>query len=83
MRDQYDEIEYDDLTDDLMIMAEHCGMDAVRKMLRELPGMSFYIPRISRLDKFISRFILQNRDKTRKEIAKKLKVTEQFLKKYL
>lgn len=83
MKDQYDEIQYDDLTDDLMIMAEHCGIDAVRQMLRELPGMSFYIPRISRLDKFISRFTKENRDKSRKEIAKKLRVTEQFLKKYI
>ena len=83
MKDQYDEIEYEDLTDDLMIMAEHCGIDAVRQLLRELPGMSFYIPRISRLDKFISRFAKENRDKSRKEIAKKLRVTEQFLKKYI
>ncbi len=82
MKDQYDEIEFDDLTSDLMIVAEYCGLDAVRQMLRELPGMSFYIPRISRLDKFISRFIKQNKDKTRKEIAKHLRVTEQFLKKY-
>lgn len=83
MKDQYDEIEYEDLTDDLMIMAEHCWIDAVRQMLRELPGMSFYIPRISRLDKFIARFTKENRDKSRKEIAKKLRVTEQFLKKYI
>lgn len=82
MKDQYDEIEYDDLTSDLMIVAEYCGLDAVRKMLRELPGMSFYIPRISRLDKFISRFTKQNKGKSRKEIAKHLRVTEQFLKKY-
>lgn len=83
MKDQFDEIELDDLTSDLMIVAKYCGLDAVRNMLRELQGMSFYIPRISRLDRFISRFINNNKHKTRKEIAKHLRVTEQFLKKFI
>lgn len=82
MNDRFDEIEYNDLTDDLKILADGIGIAGVRCAMRELSGMSFYIPKISRLDSFISRFIEEHKGMSRKEIAQYLDVSEQFLKKY-
>ncbi len=80
--DKFDEIKYEDLTEDLKLIADYCGMELVKKMMRELSGMYFYIPKITRLDNFINRYIIENKDKSRKEIAKYLQVSEQFLKKF-
>lgn len=82
MKDQFDEILYEDLTEDLKLLADYCGIELVRKAMRELSGMNFYIPKISRLDNFMIRYLRENRSKSRKEIAKFLNVSEQYLKKY-
>jgi hypothetical protein len=83
MNDVFDIIEETELTPDLQIMADLCGIDLVRKLLRTLPGMSFYIPKITRLDGFVRRFITLNHDKSRKQIAKALNVSENYLKQFM
>lgn len=83
MADVFEFIDESELTPDLQIMADLCGMDLVRKLLKSLPGMSFYIPRISRLDSFVKKFISMNRDKSRKQIAKELNVSENYLKQFM
>ena len=83
MKDIFDIIEDNELTPDLQIMADICGIDLVRQLLRTLPGMSFYIPKITRLDSFVRRFISLNKEKSRKQIAKELNVSENYLKQFM
>lgn len=82
MNDRFDEIEYNDLTDDLKILADGIGIVGVRCAMRELSGMYFYIPKISRLENFVTRFVSEHKGMSRKEIAQYLDVSEQFLKKF-
>lgn len=81
-KDIYEEIEEEDLTPDLLLISQVIGVDNVIKMLRELHGISFYIPNLTRLDNFITKYISKNRNKSPKIIARELGVTEIYLKKY-
>ncbi|GAB1370727.1 hypothetical protein MASR1M45_07890 [Candidatus Kapaibacterium sp.] len=83
MKDIYQEINYDELTDDIRIIADVTGIDNVRMMLKHLGGLSFYIPKITAFNKFIQRYADTNSDKTLKEIAISLNVSEQYLRKML
>lgn len=75
----FEEIEFEDLTEDLKMLAEACGLETVRKILKHFGGLNFYIPKISRLDKFILKYISKNKDKSQKQIARELNVSEYFL----
>jgi len=39
------EIQLEDLNEDLQILAEVCGMDAVQLLLEKLPGVQLFIPK--------------------------------------
>jgi len=80
MKDIYDYIKEDELTDDLKLLSDVCGIDSVRKILKSLAGFSFYVPRISRFDKFIESYLNENELRSRKELALELGVSDQFLK---
>jgi len=77
--DIFDEVTTEDLTPDLQILANQCGMDTLRTLLRNYGGLSIYIPRISRLDNFISKYLNGNRSKSMKQLAVDLGVSEQFV----
>ena len=79
MEDIYDQIENGDLTEDLSMVASLIGMHAVRKLIKEMPGQSFYVPRITRLDSFIARYIDKTKSRNQKEIARELQVSEQYV----
>jgi hypothetical protein len=79
MNDVYDLIALEDLTSDLAMVAESCGLDLVRKLLRNFGGISFYIPKLSRLESFVMRYLDSNKVKPNKEIAIELGVSETFL----
>jgi predicted HTH transcriptional regulator len=83
MNEIYEDIKYEDLTPDLQLLSEVCGIESIRSALKHFAGMSFYFPRISRLDKLIERTIKENPNSSRKELAQRLKVSEQFLKKHI
>jgi hypothetical protein len=81
-KDIYKLIEEEDLTPDLQLMAAVIGIENVIKLIKELQGSSFYIPKITRLDNFIGKYLNMNRNKPVKLIARELGVTEMFLKKF-
>ncbi len=81
-KDIYEEIEEEDLTQDLLLISQVIGFENVIKMLRELHGISFYIPNLTRLDNFILKYLQRNKNKHTKTIARELGVTEIFLKKF-
>ncbi len=83
MSDIYELISEEELTPDLQLLSELCGIEVVRKLLRTSGGMAFYIPKLSRLNNFISRYTKENRSKPRKVLAKELNVSEQYLKQYV
>ncbi len=80
--DVYDLIEEDDLTPDLQLMAAVIGIENVVKLIKELQGGSYYIPKLTRLDNFILKYIELNRKKPLKIVARELGVTEAFLRKF-
>ncbi len=79
--DIFAKVQLEDLTDDLKLIAHACGVETVRLLLRSCAGMSIYVPKIARLEKFILRYIKENSNKPFKLIASELGVTEQFIKK--
>lgn len=80
--DVYGLIEELDLTPDLVLMSAVIGLGNVIKLIREFQGSSFYIPKITRLDNFIKRYLDTNKEKPIKIIARELGVTESFLKNF-
>jgi predicted transcriptional regulator len=80
MIDYFEQINYDDLTPDIRLIADVCGIEAVREILRNLNGLQFYIPKVTSFERFVYRYINENNHKTIKEIARELDVTEYYLK---
>ena len=83
MPDVYDHIDIDDLTEDLQLIAEICGMEAIRNLLRHYSGLNIYVPKISRLDRFILKYIGKNRSRPIKQLALELKISEHHLRNLL
>lgn len=70
-----------DLTPDLKILLDVCGMDTVKIILKKLNGLNLYIPGIAHLDTLVYKYIRKNPDKTTKQLAYELGVSETYLKK--
>jgi Mor family transcriptional regulator len=81
MADVFDIMNDEDLTPDLKMIKETCGEETVKKLLRNFGGLSFYIPKISRLDSLVAKYMKKNKGKDYKQIARELKVSLQYLKK--
>jgi hypothetical protein len=71
----------EDLTPDLRMLAEVCGLEHVKEMLLNFSGINFYVPRISRLDTLILKYMKLHPDKSHIELAKELSVSGQLIKK--
>ena len=69
-------IKYEELTPDMRMIADVCGMEATRKLLCNLSGLTFYVPKVTRFENFILRYIEENSHKNFKIIAKELGVSE-------
>jgi hypothetical protein len=74
------DLQYDDLTEDLQLIYDVCGEAMVIKLIENLGGLSFYVPKITRFDDLIYRHIKENKSLTLKKLAMTLGVTEQYLK---
>ena len=80
MKDIFELLTQEDLTSDLQLLQDFCGIDTIRVLLRNFAGLSFYIPKISRLDSLVLKYVKRHSEKTFKQIAKELNVSEQYLK---
>ena len=74
-------INFDELTDDLQFVAEKCGIDIVFDLLKNLQGTNIYIPKVSRLKDYNIRYIETNKDKSIKQLADELGVSENHIRK--
>ncbi len=81
MKDIYDQLKESDLTEDLQMVAGLCGMETVRVLMRHFAGMNVYVPKLTRLEQFIRRYLENNSDKTYKQAAFELNVSEMYLRK--
>jgi len=75
------DLKYEDLTEDLQLIHDVCGEKAVLDLIENLGGISLYIPKITRFDDLIFRYIRDNRKVSYKQMAAKLGVSEQYIKK--
>jgi len=82
MNDVFEKIEYSDFPEDIKLIADICGVEAARKLIKALQGINIYFPRITAMDSFIKRYINSDKEKSIKMYARELAVSEQFLKKY-
>lgn len=78
----FNEIQYDDLPKDLQFIADCCNIETVRLLLENFNGLYFYIPKITKMPKLIKRYYKEN-NKSLKEIAKELNVSETYLRKVI
>jgi hypothetical protein len=82
MKDIFNEIIADDLSDDLKLIADSCGIETVQNLLRYCGGLSLYIPKVSRIHRFIERFVTQNSEQPLIKLAKQLNVSQNFLRRF-
>ena len=79
MSDIFDLINEDELTADLRLVSDICGIETARSLLRHANCINFYIPKVSKLHKFVKRYIKMNPTKSVKLIAADLGVSEYFI----
>jgi hypothetical protein len=83
MQDIYGAIKSDELPPDLALLSKVCGIECIQSLLREFGGLSFYIPKITRIDLFIGRYLKEHKSDPPKKLALDLNVSEQYIKKML
>lgn len=75
-----DMLEESDLPSGIKIVAEFCGLDIAKHLLRELEGMQIYIPQIKTLIPLYSRYIQKNiNKKSIRHLASDIGVTEKVV----
>ncbi len=83
MQDVYELIKREDLTEDLKMLQEVCGLEALKKILRGMAGISVYIPRITRLESLVLKYIKSNPEQSFKQIANDLSVSDAYIRNVL
>lgn len=83
MNDIFDMLEEDDLTTDLQLLSDVCGIEIVKQIIKDLNGLNFYIPKITHLETLVMRYAKLNKHKPIKIIAKELGISEPHLKNLL
>lgn len=78
---QKSKLEISDLNPDLTDLADVIGLDLLEELILKFGGANYYIPKISSLDNFVDRHIKSNKNKTYKQLARDLNVSENFIKK--
>lgn len=56
--DLVDLLQASDLSADMQIIAEQCGMDVVKSLMMNCGGVSFYVPKPERMAQVLQRFIV-------------------------
>ena len=74
-------IDYEELPVDLRYVASKLGVKTAVELLRYFQGTSIYVPRISKLTEYVQRYMRNNPDKSFKELAMELNVSENYIRK--
>lgn len=73
---------YDELTDDLKLLSDIIGLENVIKLINNLQGLEFYIPKYTKLKKYINRYLNFRKGASIKQISLELNVSEQFIRNF-
>lgn len=65
-------VEYDDLTADMQTVADIIGMEAVKKLIKDYDGMSFYVPKLTKMENPVKKYLAANKGKNCKNLAREL-----------
>lgn len=80
MQDPLEFLCNDDLDDTLQLVADRCGMDVVRLLIRQMEGEMLSIPRIKTRRKLCERYIAATyRDHSARKIARRLGASVEFV----
>ncbi|MGE5478997.1 MAG: hypothetical protein ACM3U1_01060 [Chloroflexota bacterium] len=79
--DVYAMLQFEELTPDMQMLAEVCGMDVMRKILREFGGIFLYVPKVTSFKKFLKRMIAERESMPRCKLASLLGVSSMTLRK--
>lgn len=80
--DLFEFIQKEDLSEDLKMLAEICGMDVVIKLMKNYAGLQFYVPRISSFKNVYKRTIeKESKAISNKDLAAKFDVSEEYIRK--
>ena len=58
-------------------------METVKTILKNISGLNIYIPGIAHLDTLVFKYIKKNPEKTIKQLARELGVSETYIKKII
>ena len=83
MKDVFELLEVEDLTTDLQLLHDVCGMDVLKKLIRNLNGLNFYIPKVTHMESVVLKYAKEHSTKPLKIIAKELGISEPHLKNIL
>ena len=72
-------VEFNELPFDLQFVADKCGIEIAIELLKNMQGTNIYIPKISRMRDYVSRYIRENKDKKIKQLADELSVSENYV----
>lgn len=77
-------LEEQDLPEHFRIVAETCGIETAKILIRELGGINIYIPKFTSLRSLVERYIKVNAEKISiKKIAQELNMSERAVKRIL
>lgn len=76
----YNLIEFNDLTDDLKLLAEVIGIENVRKLISRYSGIQLHIPRLTHLKGFCESYIEDNINVNNTVLAFRLDSSSEFVK---
>ncbi len=73
-------MEPDDLTPDMRLIYDILGPEPVKQLLKHYGGLGFHVPKMSRFRDLTRRYMKKHPEKTFKEIAADLNVSEVYVK---
>ncbi len=78
-------LDYNDLADDMKIVAEVCGMETARILIEKLGGVTIIIPKPLSMARLVDRYILKshNYNKSSRAIALDLCMNEKYIRRRL
>lgn len=80
-----DHITIDDLTDDMKLIADSCGIEVARSLIANCPGLQIYIPRPEHMKGLVQKYMMERYSGKRisereiKELSVELKKSPSFL----
>ncbi len=72
-------LELEDLTPDFQMLANICGLETAKTIIKNFSGFSFYIPKVTCFSKLMEKYIAEKKSQTTKQIARELGVSEQHI----